>query len=439
MSQPEWEMVRLQGHEHADVVIAGVDLTGLMLGALLCRQGMRVILLEMGDIGAGCFCAGLASPMQPVMLQRTLHHRGKAAAQQYLRALTRMARDLPQRLPRGIAGRISHSQYASHAAMLPLLAQQQRLCRQLGIPVIRTDGSLHGPLNAAGRLLLPGQWLVDLPAFMAHLRRSITSRGGRLCLHAPITEIRPDRVCTRDGCADADVVVLSGGLLPGMPHSPLLPLLEHRTLALMHLHGGIPLTACMTPAHSDGLSLCPADGGVLAVMPLGPTGLNGQSARLRRMRQLLLRHLPDDRPGPVTVLQEVRSRDGLPIAGEIPGSGGRLLCAAGCGGLGLPGSALAARALQRAILGAPAPEDALLRPDRAIPASLRHRHHAASMRGRLRVHAPRCTCRRGRLRYSRAAAAWQCPVCGSVFGAVGQRLAGPSLRSADVTPSRRPL
>ena len=161
------------------------------------------------------------------------------------------------------------------------------------------------------------------------------------------------------------------------------------------------------------------------------------------LERVLQGRLPDYVSLREHIRQDVWSRDGLPLIGNLHTRQSHLLMATGYNGAGLVGSFLAAQIIRRQLLGSSLPEDALFQPHRAYGGRRRvmlgglKPMAMAQLKGRLRRRAPRCPHMGCRMRYSPIARRWECPCHGSSFSILGENLDAPALHPAQVSAKDR--
>lgn len=426
-------MGKCSGLCRADAAIVGGGLTGLLLGASLTHEGMRVVILDAGS-GASQACTGAATIMIAPVLQRIEAVHGAEAARQHASALQSQLTALTT-APLPYVQETPVYAFALHRELEHLKAQHALLMR-MGLPVSIAPDAGGCPFPVALALVMQGQALVDVPRWMAALRTQILRSGGSIYGNSRVISVEDSRVCTAHGRAEAPLIILATGKPIGLRDRRLLSLLETHLIARCSLTGPFPLHSIQRAIQPDGLTLLPAAGEITAVWDMGRLGVRRQQARLKQFTRELEQRLPDWSRSELTFAPEVFSLDGLPVIGTLPGS--RVLCACGYNGCGVLGAMHAASLLTRRILGHSRPEDAAYSPDRKLPAgSLRPpvQTHALGLLRRSAPPCPHCSCR---MRYSIPAQEWECPWCGSAYTMLGHVLSGPAMRPAKVTVRQRP-
>lgn len=435
----------LSGRRRADAAIVGGGLTGLMLGEMLTRSGLRVELIEGGRIGSGAsgLCSGTVTLQQYDALRRIMEIHGSGLALDYASLL----RHELGRLPR-LWGKLSSwldtacYTYAFLPRDLPALEVHQKLYDALQISCRQAPDAGGCPFPVELSLMTEHQQTVDVPALLTGLTERIRAQGGHIHEHTQMLHMAQRQVYAANAVIEAPFIALCTGMPLGLADRRLLGLLEVHTLIGSRLASQVPLHTCQQSVRPDGLSLRPANGGAYAAWDLGRVGSRDMEQRAALHRRVLAGRLPEWEITDIQMRQEVWSMDGLPIAGPLPDAAG-ILCATGYSGWGILGAAMASGVMARHILGRREPQDQLFRPDRRLPGDtqrkLAGRLSSIRRKSRRRLLSPRCPHMGCRLRYSHAAEQWGCPYCGSVFSMLGQRISGPSLHPADVSPLRRPL
>lgn len=424
-------MDRLEGLQRADAAIVGGGLTGLLLGASLAQEGLRVSIVDAADTDDGPDAAP-ASLLCGADLARVEALHGLSSARQYAAGLQSQLHMLLEQ-PRPYVQPALAYEYARQTADVPLLEARHSLYGRLGLPVGAAPDAGGCPFPVEQSLMAQGQAIVSLPQWQAALRASIQRRGGRIFTQSRVIGLEGTRVCTRQGCVDAPHVILTAGTPPGLRDRGLLALLETRMIAFCPLTSLFPLYHCQQDVRGL-LTLTPTPQGAVAAWDASRLGAAGQDRRLAEFEQQLNALAPDWQHGHLQCRSSVLSLDGLPVIGALPGS--QILCAAGLHGL--LGSMHAAGLLTRRILGRTRPEDALYSPERAVPRRLIRQNTARYTRNLLRRWSPACAHCTCRMRYSTHATHWACPCCGTRYDMLGRVLDGPGLLSARISIHQRP-
>lgn len=428
-------MKQLSGQRRADAAIVGGGLTGLLLGASLSREGLRVAVVDAENGTCPPPWEAATLPCGRTLSQIYALH-GLEKTQQYASSLqTQLRALLEASLP--YVHREAAYTYAHHAADLPSLERMHDLCTHLQLPVhIAPDaGGCPFPVELS---LFSQAAVIDMPRWMAALSASIRRNGGQIYRSSRVITLDGQRVHTAKGTLTAPVIILTTGKPLGLRDSSLLTLLESRTTAHCVMASDIPLHS-VQQSIDCGLSLCPTRTGVIVTMDIGRTGSREQAAGIGHFVHTLGRLLPGWQGEDILCTQHVHSADGLPFIGMLPGQ--RLLFAAGFGSCGILGAMHAAEVLTRRIFGRALPEDALYAPDRTLPQGLLRREKrrllAISMAGLLHPQSPVCSHCRCRTRYFSHASQWGCPLCGTVYDCIGLPISGPGMTPIRVSPRQR--
>lgn len=431
-------MKDLTGLHRGDAAIVGSGLTGLLLASSLAQAGLRVILLDTGEseLTPG---TGLGTTLCISAYRQIEAAHGIEAAKQHATALQSHLTDMLA-VPQPYVQSTAVYLYARTADELPRLHAAQELMHRLGISASLAPDAGSCPFPVEHSLMAGSQAAVNMAQWKAALLGNIRRHGGQCFTSAAISTLQGSKVCTRQGCLEAPIIVFAGGLPPS-PHKPRQPnLLERRLLLLRELSSPFPLYDSQLPVSDGGVTLLPASNGAFAFGDTGRCGTHRQQERLRVFDAAINALLPDWKQSTTHTLYETFSADGLPVIGNVPGT--RLLCASGCGASGILGAIHAAAVLTQRILGHPLPDDRIYAPDRPLPAWLvkqqRRQHRLLALQTLLRRGAPACSHCGCRMRYAPLLARWDCPACGSVFDMLGQVVCGPAMRSADVSVRQRP-
>ncbi len=426
-------MERLEGLYRADAAIIGGGLTGLLTASALAHAGLKVAVIDAADGQDWPWAAAVPDAEQ---VRRIADIHGLDAARQFVQALHAEQQELLAR-PLTYVQKMDLYRYAVRSEELPALERLQTLWAQLHLPCRTAPDAGGCPFPVALSLMERDVPLVDVDAWMKALQQAILRRGGRIFADSRIVYLEGSRACGINGCVDAGQIVLSCGKPFGMRDRRLLALLESRRIAWCSLSSLLPLHSCQVPV-SGGITLLPSRSGLLASRNLGRIGVRSQQEESARFPDWLRRLMPEHQQGEMQIGQEIRAVDGLPVIGALPGAHAQFAA----GMVGVLGAMHAARVLVRRVLGQSLPEDGLYAPDRAIPRKLVTAHQRANrmrnISGFWRRNAPTCSNCRGPMRYSTAAALWECPICGAAFTMLGQIAEGPAVERARVSVQQRP-
>lgn len=429
-------MEHLEGLHRADAAIVGGELPGLLLASSLAHEGMRVAVVEVAGEEIPPFPQP-ASLLCGPDLARAAEVHGLSAAQEYAASLQFQLQTLSS-LPRPYVQPRQFYAYARSPKDLPALESRRRLMASLHQPVSTAPDAGGCPFPVELSLMCPGV-LVDISRWKDALEACILQHGGRIFRTSRVVSVDNTRVCTQRGYVDAPHIVLMQDKPPGLRLTKLLALLESRSFLQYKLTGDVPVHSIHQDIRPDGLTLIPADGGMIASWDAGRIGTLPPQGRLAALEKLLRSRLPDCQLGALRCGQRVQTLDGLPVIGPLPESP-QVLCGASL--QEIPAAMHAAALLTRRILGRALPEDARYEPDRHIPPRVLHpeirRLWGLYGRNLIRRSAPSCAHCSCRMRYCSATAHWECPFCGSVYTMLGRVAAGPGMRSAQISVRQRP-
>lgn len=245
MTSPVWEDGRwsplppLAATVRADVCVVGLGGSGLTAVGEVLEQGVSVVGLDAGQVGAGAagrnggfLLAGLAEPYHQVV-QQLGRKRASQLHQLTLSEMERMTRATPQAVRRVGSLRVEDT-----AEGLADCAAQAAALREDGFAVEEYDGP-------EGRgLLFPDDGAMQPLQRCRSLAQQAGRRGAQLHEDSPAVDVQPGRVLTPAGAVDCDAVLVAvDGRLDG-----LLPELAGtvRTVRLQML-GTAPTTEVRVP------------------------------------------------------------------------------------------------------------------------------------------------------------------------------------------------
>jgi glycine/D-amino acid oxidase-like deaminating enzyme len=190
---------KLSGRHEADVAIVGGGITGCACAYLLTRSGVRVVLVEAGEIGHGSTAASTALLMQePDVDFGDLSDRyGTRAA--------RLVWDRSRHAVRALVGTLRRLGRSSHVHVLPSvyltrdpaereqLRREVRLRRGAGIPARWLSGRAVRAatgVEGAGGILMPGNAQADPYRACLTLADGARARGAALFARSRVKRIR---------------------------------------------------------------------------------------------------------------------------------------------------------------------------------------------------------------------------------------------------------
>lgn len=473
-----------------DVAIAGAGLTGLSTAVMLARAGHRVIVLEARSVGAvatGNTTAKLTL-LQGTRLSDLRTRHGLETAGAYLAANAEAQRWLLEACARhGVpVQRRPATTYATTAEGAETVRQEWLTARELGLEASFTQTS-ELPFPVTGAVTLEDQAQFHPLEVLTALARELRSLGGVLVEGARVTAVGrtgPFTLSTTRGEVRADRLVLATGstILDRSGHAERMT--AHRSYAMTYR---IPPGAW----RPHGMHLA-ADGPdrTLRSVPLGDEELllvgggdhaTGRAESPHRILQELDAWARDLVPGAERThswaAQDYHSASGLPLVGELPGSGGTIVAATGFAKWGMTGgvaaaltmtgllegtaphwypeltrgagaAALATGASMTAQVGkhlaagwaqaelqplppqAPDEGDGVVGRSGGVPVAV------STVEGRTCAVSGVCTHLGGVLRWNDAERSWDCPLHGSRFAPDGALLEGPAVD--DLGPARPP-
>ena len=473
-----------------DVAIAGAGLTGLSTAVMLARAGKRVIVLEARSVGAvatGNTTAKLTL-LQGTRLSdlRSRHSLGTARA--YLAAHSEGQRWLLEECTRhGVAvQRRPATTYATTAEGAERVREEWDTARELGLAAAFAR-TAELPFPVTGAVTLEEQAQFHPLEVLTALARELHSLGGILVEGARVRAVGrtgPFTLDTTRGEVRADRLVLATGstVLDRSGHAERVT--AHRSYAMtfrvpagawrphgMHISADAPdRTLRSVPFGKEELLLVG-----------GGDHVTGRAESSQRVLQELEDWTRDLVPGAERThswaAQDYHSASGLPLVGELPGSGGTIVAATGFAKWGMTGGVAAALAMTGLLEGSPPawhpelghgagasalaagasmaaqvgahlaagwvqaelqslPAQAPAEGDGVIGRAGGRPVGVSTVQGRTCAVSGVCTHLGGVLRWNDAERSWDCPLHGSRFAADGTLLEGPAVD--DLAPVQRP-
>lgn len=363
--------VPLVGGARYDVVVVGAGLTGLATALLLARSGRRTCLVEARSVGAVTTgnTTGKVSLLQGTLLGEIRRRHGDEVLRAYVAANAEGQRWL---LDVVTAHGVDHQRrpalsYAMADRERTRLEREHAAAMAAGLNV-DWDPEVELPFPVAGSLRLAEQFQLHPTELLDALLAQFLAHGGVLHTGCRVRDIRTRRGCrvvTSAGAIECDRAVVATGT-PFPKRGALFARLQaHRSYAAaFRVPGEIPRGMYLS-AGGPTRSLRTASGAAGELLLVGGNGhwvgrQDSPRARLDDLVDWTRRHFPGATATQVWSAQDYRPTGGLPLVGELPGSGGRIQVATGYQKWGMTNAVAAAQRLTAALDGrAPAWADVL--------------------------------------------------------------------------------
>ena len=351
---------------HADTVVAGAGLTGLMSALLLARSGQRVTVLEARTVGAVTTgrTTGKLSLLQGLVLSDVLRHH----SEDVLRAYATGNREGQAWLVRFMdEHQVPYERrpaftYATTAEGAARLQAELTACRTAGLDVRATDET-GLPFPVAAAITLADQVQLHPMRVLDALVAELVAHGGTLLEGVRLTDAdkaSPLRLTTSHGVMTADRLVLATGT-PVLDRGGYFAKLEPaRSYVTTHRVPGALPTGMYLSADDPTRSLrtVPDTGGDL-LMVGGNGHVTGRSDSPAAAVDDLVRWTQELFPGAELThawsAQDYRSINRVPFVGLLPRGGGSIYVATGFNKWGLTNAVAAALNLSAQILGGSMP------------------------------------------------------------------------------------
>jgi glycine/D-amino acid oxidase-like deaminating enzyme len=372
--------------ETADAVIIGAGIVGAACAETLSREGLRVVVIDSGDVGLGATAAGMGHIV--VMDESEAEFR-----------LTRYSRDLWQKLAASLPPEAEYEAcgtlwVARDEEEMTAVRRKAAFYSSRGVPAEILDAAAlaeaepHLRPGLAGGLLIPDDTVIYAPCAARWLIEQALRRGAALRLGARVTGLERDGVRLGDGsqvstgltiCAAGS---LAGELVPGIGVRPRkghlaitdrYPGFVRRQLVEL----GYLRSAHGSAAESVAFNVQPRKTGQILIgssRQFGVVHAAVDSPILGRMLQRAIEFMPA-----LAGLSVIRTWTGfraatddrLPLIGPCPGRESAYL-ATGHEGLGITTSLATAELLAALILGQPP----AIAAEPYLPSRLRELTHA---------------------------------------------------------------
>ena len=353
----------LPGSGHAEVVVVGGGLAGLTTALLLARAGLQVAVLEARRIGAGTTGASTAkvSMLQGTKLSRICGRNPAPVGRAYLDAnrdgqawLRRFCED------HDVAFAVAPAAtYAASPNELAAVREEHDALRHFAVPV-RWSDSLDVPFEVHGAVVLEDQFQVDPMDVVHALGAQLRAHGGTLHEGRRVESVRHREqvsLTTADGeslTADRLVIATGAPTLSGWlwaaktepQRSYALTLETAARVPAMMISAGQPIRSVRTTAPYAG-----ADRLLVGGFGHVVGRARSEAAHLDRLREWAHEHFPDAVETHAWSAQDYGTPDEVPMAGPVPGTGGRIHLASGFDKWGMTNAVASARLISAALLG----------------------------------------------------------------------------------------
>ena len=409
----------LENH-HADVLIIGGGMAGLLCAYFLQQSGVRCLLLEAGRIGGGvtgCTTAKLT------VQHRLIYHKiarkyGLDSARLYLEA-NQQALAQYRRMCRTI-----DCEFETKESFLYTLGQTDSLEEELDVlQKLGADVSfcqqLPLPLKTTGAICVPHQAQFHPLKFLSHI-----CRGLQIQEHTRVQAFDGRGWITNRGRFTAKQTIITTHFPICNKHGGYyLKLYQHRSYVL----------ALKNAAAVDGMYLDVCNAG-LSFRNYGDLLLLGGGAHRTgkpgggwdSLRDFARLHYPQAREEYHWATQDCMSLDGIPYIGRYGKHTPQLYVATGFNKWGMTSSMAAALLLRDLVLGKVNPYAALFSPQRKLDWPQLMRNGLAAAGNLLTPTRPRCPHLGCALKWNPQERSWDCPCHGSRFDAVGTLLDNPA-------------
>jgi glycine/D-amino acid oxidase-like deaminating enzyme/nitrite reductase/ring-hydroxylating ferredoxin subunit len=462
-----------------DVVVVGAGLTGITTALLLARAGRSVLVLEAREVGAGT--TGASTAKVSLLQGATLSTLGRRTSARVVRAYVDGNREAQAWLERyaeehavAFQRRTAYT-FATTPAGATSARDELEAAQRAGLPATWVSETTL-PFPVTGAVVLPDQLQVDPLELLTSLANEAVAHGARIQEGVTARGVSGDSpvvVSTDAGDYRGERVVVATNL-PFLDRGGFFARAEPgRSYALAYATPTPAVDGMYLSADSPTRSLRDAPGDDDALLLVGGNGhVTGRAAspaaRLAELREWTEGWFPLARFVAQWAAQDYVTADRVPWAGPVLPGQDEVLVAGGYGKWGMTNAVAAALALSSRILGGHtewADELYTWRPrvragvqaarmnalvaghlTQGWTAPLRHPGRSEPVEGQGvvtydrfgtptaaarvdgQVHRVSAVCPHlgGVLRWNDAERSWDCPLHGSRFTAVGERLEGPA-------------
>lgn len=352
----------LEGEREADVVIVGAGVAGLTLARLLVGEGLRVMVLEAGEVfgGASGYTTAKLSALHTIAYSKITKSRGKDAARDYAAANLAGVEMLSQLIGSdGIDCELEQRSaytYVVDQSQVGVIDEEASAAREAGLEVQRLD-ACPLPFAVAAAVCLPGQHQLHPRKLGLGLAEQICRRGGEVFEHSRVTglDVKGSTVSTASGSVRAGHVVLATHL-PFSAHGLYFArakALRSYAMAVRTADAAQIPDGMFISADSPARSLRTTKSGWLIVG--GESHVVGRdsdtSSHYEALEKWARETLDLEEVGPRWSAQDYHSTDELPLVGQLGHGTTNVLTATAFNKWGFSNGAAAALMLRDRILG----------------------------------------------------------------------------------------
>lgn len=421
----------LQENLHADVLVVGGGITGILCAHALQAKGVKVVLVEAEQICSGVTANTTAklTVQHGLIYHRILKRYGQEKAWLYLQAnehalwqLRLLAKDLD----------CDYTQCSNHIYSQDnrkILEAELSALQQIGAQAYFTEHP-HLPFPSAGSVTFPDQANFHPLRFLGQLAKQLT-----IYENTPVRDIR-SRVAYTDRCTIQADHILAATHFPFIDRHGLyfMKMYQHRSyvLALKNAPAPADMYAC---AESDGYSLRSYQDLLLFGGGSHRTGHSGGGyAELERAAK---EYYPDSAIAYRWAAQDCMTLDGIPYIGRYSPHFPGVYTATGFNKWGMTGAMCAAMTLEKMILGGTSPFTEVFSPSRTLLHSQLPKNILSSAANLLRPTAPRCSHLGCALHWNKQEHTWDCPCHGSRFQSDGKVLNAPASKDTKISRAQQ--
>jgi glycine/D-amino acid oxidase-like deaminating enzyme/nitrite reductase/ring-hydroxylating ferredoxin subunit len=482
---------RLEGEHRYDAAVVGAGITGTTAALLLKRAGLRVALIEMGEVCQGVtgYTTAKVSSLHELVYADLASTVGEDAARVYGQAneaaIAQMAALVEEHGIDCAWERRPHSTFTLDEDMVAKVEEEAAVALRLGLPATATtDTDLPFPVLAAVRFDNQAQF--HPRDYVLALAEQVQGAGSDVFQNSRVIDVRdgrPARVQTDAGAVEADVVVIA-------THLPILDrggffAKAHaaRSYAVAVEAGGTVPEGMYINAESPTRSVRPyrRNGETLLILSGGEAHKPGAEPDEQSQWDALVawgrEALGSGAPRYLWSAHDYKAVDGIPYVGKVARSSQSLYAATGFRKWGMTGGTAAAMILADLVRGLDHPWAGVFDANRVTPKAsatsfikenLEVAKHFVKDRldvagrdalddlgpgegavvrvdgetyavcrdaqGALCSVSPLCTHMGCHVRWNRAERSWDCPCHGSRFAPDGTVIQGPAVRDLDDKP-----
>ncbi|MBQ8173856.1 MAG: FAD-dependent oxidoreductase [Clostridia bacterium] len=410
----------LEGDAHADVLIIGGGIAGILCAHRLHRAGIPYILVEADEICSGTTenTTAKLTYQHGLLYDRIIRRYGMDAARLYFDAQCAAMQEL-----RALC-QATDCDFSERDAFVYSLHDRQKIeCEAEALFRLGADATVcertELPFPVAAALRVPGQGCFHPLKLLLSLAADLN-----IYEHTRALAWEGDRIRTEHGSIRAKKIVVATHFPIFNKHGAyFLKMYQHRSYVLALQNAPVP-KGMYVDESDTGLSFRPH--GDLLLLGGGSHRTGKSGGGWEELSRFAKEYYPEAETIAHWATQDCMTLDGMPYIGQYSRSTPNMYVTTGFNKWGMSSAMVAAMILSDMLRGKESLYAPVFSPQRSILHPRLATHIGDTLLGMLRPTAPRCPHLGCALRYNHAEHSWDCACHGSRFCKDGRLLDGPA-------------